>query len=133
MAKVLLDTNFLMIPGQFRVDIFSELSRIFVNPELFTLDLNIREIEEILKQGSSREKKAAKIALALVKRKSVSIIKTKSFLNRIENPRDTDSFIVECSKDGYAVATQDQELKRRLASSVPRIVLRKKKFLALIG
>jgi len=128
-----LDTNFLMIPGQFKVDIFSELSRILVRPELFTLDLNIKELEEILKEGNSREKKAAKIALALIKRKNVSIIKTKSFLNRIKNPKDTDSFIVECSKYGYAVATQDQELKRRLGRSVPRIVLRKKKFLALIG
>jgi rRNA-processing protein FCF1 len=131
MAKVLLDTNFLMIPGQFGVDIFSEISRILVRPELFTLDLNTAELEKILKEGSQKEKKAARIALILIKSKGVSIVKTKSFLNRIQNPKDIDSFIVECAKDGYIVATQDAELRKRLPPDSEKIVLRKKDFLAL--
>ncbi len=135
MKKVLLDTNFLLIPEQFRVDIFSELDRILGKCELFTLDENVRELEKLLKEGSSSERKSAKIALALVKKKNVSAInteKTKKFLNSIKKPLDVDSLIVEFAKKGFIIATQDIELKRRLKNKAPMIILRKKKYLSMI-
>ena len=46
--KFLLDTNFLMIPGKFKVDVFSELEK-FGKPELYTVSAVVRELE---KKGS---------------------------------------------------------------------------------
>jgi len=41
--KLILDANFLIIPGKFKVDVFKEL-RMFGNPEPFTLDLVVKEL-----------------------------------------------------------------------------------------
>ncbi|MCX6709599.1 MAG: hypothetical protein NTV63_01425 [Candidatus Woesearchaeota archaeon] len=138
MVKILLDTNFLMIPIQFRVDIFTELQRLLnCKYELFTLDLNVEELKFAAKNGSMADKKAAKVALLLIEKKGVSILKTKRFLNRAENPHDVDSCIVEYAKEGYSVATQDKGLRDRIKAcfpfaSQPIIVLRKKKYLIKI-
>ncbi|MCK5847744.1 MAG: hypothetical protein KAH01_00935, partial [Caldisericia bacterium] len=42
MEKVLIDTNFLIIPFSFKVDIFSELQRVLSNPELFILEESVK-------------------------------------------------------------------------------------------
>ncbi|MEM0231414.1 MAG: nucleotide-binding protein [Candidatus Woesearchaeota archaeon] len=130
MEKVLLDTNFCMIPGQFKVDIFSEIRRILPTAKVCTLDLNIEELKRLEKEGSLKERRAARIALQLIKQKDVCIIKTKSFLNTSQNPKDADEALAEFAAQGYIIATQDRELKRRIKG--PIIVMRKKKFLILI-
>jgi rRNA-processing protein FCF1 len=43
--KFLLDANFLMIPGKFRVDVFKELEK-FGKPDLYTLDLVVKELSK---------------------------------------------------------------------------------------
>ena len=43
MQKILLDTNFLLIPAAFNVDIFSEFNRIFPLNEIFILDKSLNE------------------------------------------------------------------------------------------
>ena len=47
MQKILLDTNFLLIPAAFNVDIFSEFNRIFPKNKLFILDKSIGELRNI--------------------------------------------------------------------------------------
>ena len=70
MAKIILDTNFLMIPAQFNVDIFSEIHRICdFKYELYIIDKtidelrveatnNAKEITRIVDEGSQRVAKA---------------------------------------------------------------------------
>ena len=49
MEKILLDTNFLLIPSQFKVDIFSEIKRICnFSYKLYVLDKSVGELNYII-------------------------------------------------------------------------------------
>lgn len=122
-----MDTNFLLIPAQFRVDIFTEIERMMQEPyKLFIVDSTIDELEKIKATASGSDKRAAALALQLIGKKCVEALKTEKNLN-------TDKLIVQLAKSGdFIVATQDMALKRILKQyDVPLIVLRKKKFLKI--
>ena len=125
--KILLDTNFLLIPAQFKVDIFSEFERIVPGRvELFILDKSIVELKGIVtgKNQKFKHKLAASLALQLVKAKKVRVLPTKEDL-------DVDSLLVKSK--GFVVATQDIGLKRRLKKAGIKIVaLRSKKHLVFL-
>lgn len=127
MNKIILDTNFLMIPWQFRVDIFSEFGRICsFNYQLYIFEESINELRGIMNNpnSSGKDKKAAEFALKLIKLKNIGIIKSKK--------KDVDSLILENANEGDFVATQDMQLKRELVKKgVSLIALRKKKYLIL--
>lgn len=128
MKRIILDTNFLLIPAQFRVDIFSEIERIMDVPyRLCIVDSTIDELNKIRETASGKDKQAAALALQLLKAKKVEHLKTEKNLN-------TDKLIVELSKQAdYVVATQDMDLKRVLKqNNVQLIVLRQKKHLKLV-
>ncbi len=109
--QILLDTNFVLIPGQFRIDIFSQLK----GNQLFILDRTLEELKKISK---------AKLALSLLKKNKVKILKT-------ESTKSTDDLILEIAKKKQiAVATQDKLLKQRLKKNKVKIItLRQKKYL----
>lgn len=59
---VILDTNFLMIPESEGVDIFSELDRLIDRKyEIVVPEVVLEELNLILENGSSSEKKAARV------------------------------------------------------------------------
>ena len=123
MRKILLDTNFLLIPYQFKVDVFTQIDKISTfNYKIFILDRSLEELKKIVDEQRGKNKDAAKIALKLVAIKNIGIIKTKS-------NKKTDEIILElASKNNFIVATQDKELKSRLKEkNVPLMVLRQKK------
>ena len=126
MKKVILDTNFLMIPLQFRVDIFSELNRIcHFNYKLLIYGQTVDELKNVMQKQSGKNKKAAQFALKLIKLKNIEIIESEQ--------RDVDSLILENLDKDTIVATQDIMLKKEVlekGSSV--VILRKKKHLQLI-
>ena len=71
MKKIIIDTNFLMIPIQFRVDIFSEIDRICnFNYKLFIFEQSINELKNIIEKQTGKNKKAAQFALKLIKLKN---------------------------------------------------------------
>jgi rRNA-processing protein FCF1 len=125
MKKVILDTNFLLIPGQFHVDIFEDIAHIMTEPyELCIIDMSLDELNGLTEKGSGKDKAAAKLGLDLLKAKDVKVLKTEKNLN-------TDKMIVETAKSpDFIVATQDQALKQELKqNNVQIIVLRQKKHL----
>src|SRR3989338_11577486 len=108
MKRIILDTNFLLIPIQFRVDIFSELSRICdFNYNLCIFEQTISELKNIIEKQSGKSKKAAQFALKLIKLKNISLIKSKQ-------KEDVDSLILNNSGKDTVIATQDLNLKREL-------------------
>jgi len=124
MQKILLDTNFLLIPAQFNVDIFTEIDRIMLtNYKIYILDKTIDELEKLTKDPKQklRDRNAAKLGLQLIKAKKINIIKTNEDLL-------VDDLIVKLQKD-YIIATQDMILKKRLKTKT--IVLRQKKHLII--
>jgi len=124
MKKIILDTNFLLIPCKFKVDIFSEIKRICdFKHDVFVLDKTIDELKKIIKLQKGKNKEAAKIALLLVKNKKIRRIKTNENL-------DVDGILLK-QKDAI-IATQDIELKRKLKKkSIRTISLRQRKYLVL--
>jgi len=123
MRKVVLDTNFIMIPGQIGVDIFQELQNRLPFPyKLCILSGTIAELDKIIEKDKNEDKIAARIAKALIPKKEIEVIESKS---------DVDSDLVELSRDPeFIIATQDTELKRKLPGK--KIILRQKKFIELI-
>jgi len=115
--KIVLDTNFLIDCIRFKIDLGSELS----GNDLFVLDSTIFEIAKITKR-SSNEASLAKLALELTKGKNIRILKS--------NEKETDESLISCSKQGYAIATHDRILKKRLKKAGARIIyIRQKKYL----
>lgn len=109
--KVLIDTNGLMIPGQFGVDIFSELMRLGFDSCL-VVSASVKELEKIYAVSRGRDRRAAKIALSLVDRCTI-----------IERDGFADDIIYDLAVDtGAAVLTNDIELKKRLCSKGVTII-----------
>ncbi len=121
--KVFLDTNFLMIPVKFGVDIFSELDRVVEGKyDLVTVEPVISELRKI-SQGKGKDAKAAKVALELVKKKRIKVLKCEG---------SADSCLLRMSANSY-VATLDIELKRKLLKLGRKVIyLRAKKYLAVV-
>ena len=125
MKKVILDTNFLLIPVQFKVDIFSEIDRICLFAyKLYIVDKTINELEKIIETEKPKDKMAAKIALQLIKRKKVDIIKTAE--------GEVDDIILDLLGKDSILATQDALLRKKAKGKGNQvIVLRSKKHLIL--
>jgi hypothetical protein len=122
MKKILIDTNFLLIPAQFKVDIFTEIDRIIDESyKLYILDKSIDELDTIIENQKGKNKEAALLAKKLIQAHKLNIVKT-----------DTEKYpddIITDEQDQYLIATQDINLKKRLKK--PIITLRQKKYLIL--
>ena len=118
MQKILLDTNFLLIPAAFNVDIFSEFNRIFPKNKLFILDKSIEELINIELKQKGKYKQEARLGLQMVKKYKISTIKTEKHINAYKSTSTipvVDDLIVDFAITGdYLVATQDKEIKVKL-------------------
>ncbi len=119
--KVIIDTNGMMVPGQFGLDIFSELERLGFDSYIVLLP-SVKELEKIYAEGKGRDRKAAKIALSLLGRCTV-----------VEKNGFADDVIVEQAiTEKAAVLTNDIELKKRLCSKgISTVYLREKTRLSI--
>ena len=129
MKKIILDTNFLLIPAQFKLDIFSEISNICnFKYKLYILDKTMNELSNIIEKQKGKSREAAKLAIKLIKLKKISIMKTK------EKLFVDDLILKKANKQEFIVATQDRILKKQLKiKGIPLVVLRQKKRLILEG
>ncbi|MBW2985147.1 hypothetical protein KY313_00625 [Candidatus Woesearchaeota archaeon] len=135
MQKILLDTNFLLIPAAFNVDIFSELNRLFPRNKLFILDLSIGELKNIELKQKGKHKQEARLGLQMIKKYKISTIKTEKHINASKSTSTihVDNLIVDFAlTGGYLVATQDKEIKVKLKKQNKKsITLRQKKYLII--
>ena len=121
-----MDTNFLMAPFEFKVDVFSEFNRICdFNYKLLVFSRTIDELKSIIEKQSLKHKKAAQFALKLIKLKGIGIIKSAQ--------KDVDALILDSISSDTIIATQDILLKKELLKKGASVViLRQKKYLQLI-
>lgn len=121
-----MDTNFLMAPFEFKVDVFSEFNRICsFNYKLLVFNRTIDELKNIIEKQSLKHKKAAQFALKLIKLKNIGIIKS--------GQKDVDTLILDSIGNDTIIATQDILLKKELLKKGASVViLRQKKYLQLI-
>lgn len=113
-VRVLLDANFLMLPAQFRVDIFAELEGLVEGPhELVTSKGVLSELTRIA-MGGKEDAGAAKVALKMVDGRSVKID---------ESTEQVDSWLLrEGGKEGAIVCTNDAALIKKLRRNKVKVV-----------
>ncbi|MCC7574323.1 hypothetical protein KO361_01925 [Candidatus Woesearchaeota archaeon] len=128
-TKVILDTNFLFIPGELGIDVFTEIDKIIQEPyELCVMESTIHELENILKETAKQKQGLnAKLALILIKQKNLKTIRS-SFTEYAD-----DSIIEYTAQNPKTIiATQDKDLRNRIKKIPARIIkLRQKKYLEM--
>lgn len=123
--RVIADTNFLMLPGLFGVDIFSELDRVLEQKYKLVVPRPVAdELRSIIVEGAPEERSAARLALDTLSRAEVA-----------ESSPPADDAILKLAQGGKcAVGTNDAELRRGLRErKIPVIYLRQKSYLAING
>jgi rRNA-processing protein FCF1 len=127
--KVILDSNALFVPFQFKIDIIFELNNLLERRyELILLSAVRQELRALASKGSPKMRKTASCALILAgKCRQVEL--------KIPESTLVDDAIIEAARDfGAMVFTNDRQLRKRLRDiSVPVIYLRQKSRLAIDG
>jgi hypothetical protein len=127
-VKVILDTNFLMIPFQFNLDVFQEIEYLLQKKVDFVVPSSVKsELTTISARGGEGAPEAS-LALQLASRCRVVEVTLKP-------GESVDDAIVKASqKLGAVVATTDIDLKKRLRDiNVPVVYLRDKSKLEIEG
>jgi len=127
-VKVILDSNFLMAPFQFHVDVFEELEYLLQKKIDFIVPSAVKlELTTISSRGGEGAAEAS-LALQLASRCRVVDVTLQ--------PNETvdDAILKAAQKLGAVVATNDIELKKRLRDiNVPVVYLRDKSKLEVEG
>ncbi|NJE25075.1 nucleotide-binding protein [Thermococcus sp. MV5] len=124
------DTNFLLVPGQFGVDIVGELQRILdVNFEIAIPNVVLNELDLIERKVKGRDLMAVRMAKKLAE-KFITLE-----IGRFgEKPIDQQILEFALNMPNVIVCTNDKALKKRLRENgIPVIYLRQKKILELEG
>ena len=127
--KVILDSNALFVPLEFKIDIFEELKRLLNrNVEFILLSPVKRELEMLASKDSPKIRREAIFALKLAE-------KCKYVAVEEDGRVVTDDVIVRVAKNWNSpVFTNDRQLKKRLRDiSVPVIYVRQKSRLDIDG
>jgi rRNA-processing protein FCF1 len=125
--KIIMDSNALFVPFQFKIDIFEELKTLLNrNFELVLLSPIYEELEAIAKKDSPKMSKQASSALKLAK---------KCTLHKCGFAGSPDDTIVNIAREwNCMVFTNDRELRKRLRNiNVPVIYVRQKSRLGIDG
>jgi rRNA-processing protein FCF1 len=126
--KVILDSNFLMIPFQFNLDVFQEIEFLLQKKVDFIVPSAVKSELTALSTRGGEGAAEASLALQLASRCRVVEV-------TLETHETVDDAIVKASqKLGAVVATNDIELKNRLKLlKVPVVYLRDKSKLEVDG
>ncbi|ASJ03051.1 nucleotide-binding protein [Thermococcus profundus] len=124
------DTNFLLVPGQFGVDIIGELQRVLdVKFRVIVPNVVLDELSVIERKSRGRDLMAVRMAKKLAER--FDVVEVGRFGER---PIDDQIFDFAVENERVIVCTNDKGLKRRLRErGVPVVYLRSKKILELEG
>jgi len=128
MNRIILDSNFLFIPSQFRIDILAELEDLLGKSEPIVLSSTVQELEKLSKGKSEKTRRQVLLALKIAERCTIIAVEK-------DYTETTDDVILRKAKEwACPVATNDRGLRRRLReASLPVIYLRKRKRLELEG
>ena len=127
--KVILDSNALFVPLQFKIDVFEEVSRLLNRNVAFILLSPVRrELELLAKKESPKMRKSAIYALKLAEKCKLVDVDNSQVL-------PTDDVILKVAKDSNSIVfTNDINLRKKLRDiSVPVIYVRQKSRLRLTG
>ncbi len=125
---VIMDSNALFVPLQFKIDVFDELERLLNRRfELILLSTVRRELEMLAVEGSPKTRRMATFALKFAEKCR--------YVDVESSARTVDDVIVEvAARWKTPVFTNDSQLRKRLKDiSVPVIYVRQKSHLEIEG
>ncbi|MDK2891196.1 MAG: uncharacterized protein PWR21_1828 [Methanoculleus sp.] len=105
-VRVLLDTNALLMPAQFGIDLYDGLMALFGDFEPITLEEVVGEVSG-LARGRGRDAAAARVGLAMARRSK--IVPSGSTAERVD-----DRVVEYARREGCTVVTNDRELRNAL-------------------
>lgn len=114
--QVVLDTNFLMLPFQFKIDIFSELEYLIDVSHAFVVSSgSVGELRR-LSRKKGKDGMPARLALKMLEA-------NKGRVAVVRSDRPVDDWIVEhAGKSGAIVCTNDSGLRQRLKAMRVKVV-----------
>jgi rRNA-processing protein FCF1 len=127
--KIILDSNFLLVPAQFKLDIFEGIMIILnQNYESIVLSTTVDELRSLMKRGAPKLQKQAEMALIFAEKCDLVNVDR-------EQGETNDDIIIRMAKQMKClVATNDSELRKRLRNiSIPVVYVRQKSRLELEG
>ncbi|MFO7835248.1 MAG: hypothetical protein R6V83_01220 [Candidatus Thorarchaeota archaeon] len=128
---VIVDTNFLMLPAQFGIDIFTQADEaVDRKTEFIVLDSVVAEVErKVSKATGSKEKRLLRVTTELMKR--CRVVEVKDELAGI--PVD-DQVLEYAKKVSGVIATNDKELRAKARKfEIPLLILRGRKRVIVEG
>lgn len=131
MIKIVLDTNFLIYCAKQKIDYVEKINNLISSRhKLIVLSSVIEELKNIAeKTKKQKNKEAAALAVKIienyVKKKKIYILKTE------KNADEAITNLVKKDKE-IIVATQDKELKEKLAREARILTIRQGKYLSLL-
>jgi len=129
-VKIIMDSNALFVPLQFRIDIFEQIDKLLnMRFELILLSSIRRELEKLAKNGSSKMQKNASYALKMAEK-----CKLIELDEKISDSSPDDSIFQVAREWNSPVFTNDKKLRKRLRDiNVPVIYVREKSRLEIDG
>lgn len=109
---VVLDTNMLLVPLQFGVDVFDEIQRLVPGARMAIVRGTLEELDRIASRGG-RDARYARLAKRMILLKNLEVL-------NIDGP--VDPALVELAKQGAIIATNDRLLKRRVWAVGSRVI-----------
>lgn len=114
MKKVLLDTNFLLVPYQFKIDVFTKIEELLEQPHQFIVPSGVIGELEKLGKGKGKEGAAARLGLKLIAHNKPIVV---------ESEGNVDSWILGyAGKTGVIVATNDRKLRVKLKKNRVKVI-----------
>lgn len=122
---ILLDTNFLMLPHEHRIDIFSEIERIVLEAHEIVVPSGVIEELGKIARGSGKDSVSANVAIKLIELNNLRVIKSDG---------NVDDFVKRYVDEhkGIIVCTNDKALKRAIKNKTTVICMRGKDHLVRI-
>jgi len=127
--KIILDSNFLLVPTQFKIDIFEGIMNLLnQNYESIVLSTTMDELQSIAESGAPKLRKQAEMALEIAGKCGLANV------DRKHSETNDDVIVRVAGQMKCLVATNDSELKKRLRNiSIPVVYVRQKSRLELEG
>jgi len=112
--KVVLDTNFLLVPYQFGIDVFVEIERVLQVPHEFIIPSGVIGEVERLGKGKGKEGAAARFAAKLLGKNKCTVVPSEG---------NVDNWIFEYAlKEEAVVATNYRLLRNRLKKRRVKVI-----------
>ncbi len=124
-VRVLLDTNALLMPAQFSIDLYGELLALFGDFDPITLEEVVNELSG-LARGRGRDAAAARVGLALARQSTV--VPSGSIAEGVD-----DRLTEYARREGCIVVTNDRKLRNTLLhEGIDVVSMRRQKTLELL-